>query len=171
VIEESAMFRSIADFHEVWEEESKSTLKTFRALTDASLSQAVRPGGRTLGRLAWHITMSLRDMMDEAKEPIPGPHGEDPQPPLPDIIKAYEAGSKALVDAVTKQWSDAKLLEKVPMYGEEWARGKVLGVLVLHQAHHRGQMGVLMRQAGLTVPGVYGPAYEEWAQYNMPAQL
>jgi uncharacterized damage-inducible protein DinB len=29
-------------------------------------------------------------------------------------------------------------------------------------------MTVLMRQAGLVVPGVYGPAREEWAAMNMP---
>jgi hypothetical protein len=28
---------------------------------------------------------------------------------------------------------------------------------------------VLMRQAGLSVPGVYGPAREEWAAMGMPA--
>ena len=33
------------------------------------------------------------------------------------------------------------------------------------QGHHGTHDGptVLMRQAGLTVPGVYGPAREEWA--------
>ena len=30
-------------------------------------------------------------------------------------------------------------------------------------------MTVLMRQAGLTVPGVYGPAKEEWAVAGMEA--
>jgi len=25
-----------------------------------------------------------------------------------------------------------------------------------------------MRQAGLKVPGIYGPAREEWAQYGLP---
>lgn len=163
------MFRTIGDFREVWDEESAATLKIFRALTDESLKQAVRPGGRTIGRLAWHTTMSLREMMDEAKLPI-GSRGEDPQPPLAEIIKAYEVSSKALMDAVAKKWTDAMLLEKIPMYGEEWTRGKVLGVLVLHQTHHRGQMTVLMRQAGLVVPGVYGPAYEEWSTYNMQPQ-
>ena len=29
---------------------------------------------------------------------------------------------------------------------------------------------VLMRQAGLAVPGVYGPSKEEWGAYGMPAQ-
>lgn len=164
------MFRSIADFRDVWVEESEATLKVFRALTEGSLSHAVKPGGRTIGRLAWHITMSLREMMDEVKLPIPGPRGEDPQPALAEILRLYEAGSKALLDTVTQKWTDAMLLEKTPMYGEEWARGRTLGVLILHQTHHRGQMMTLMRQAGLTVPGIYGPAYEEWAAYNMPPQ-
>ncbi|MBI2416475.1 MAG: hypothetical protein HYV28_00920 [Ignavibacteriales bacterium] len=31
-------------------------------------------------------------------------------------------------------------------------------------------MTVLMRQAGLKVPGAYGPSREEWAAYGMPAQ-
>jgi uncharacterized damage-inducible protein DinB len=55
------------------------------------------------------------------------------------------------------------------MYGEKWKRGVTLTVLVTHQAHHRGQMTVLMRQAGLRVTGVYGPAREEWAGMGMSA--
>ena len=47
------------------------------------------------------------------------------------------------------------------------APGLTLQVLVVHQAHHRGQMTVLMRQAGLEVPGVYGPSRQEWAAYGM----
>ena len=164
------MFRTIADFLVCWSDESQSTLKIFRALTEPSLSQAVRPDRRTIGRLAWHITMSLREMLDEAKLPIEGPRGEDPQPPLPEIIRRYEAGSKAVAAAVGQHWTDAMLAEKIPMYGDEWTRGKTLYVLIAHEIHHRAQVTVLMRQAGLTVPGIYGPAYEEWAAYNTPPQ-
>ena len=56
------------------------------------------------------------------------------------------------------------------MYGEKWTRAFTLGALIGHQCHHRGQVTVLMRQAGLKVPGIYGPAQEEWAVYGMPAQ-
>jgi len=164
------MFRTISDFRDTWEYESDATLKTFRGLTDASLAQAVRPGGRTLGRLAWHLTQTLPEMMGEAGLALAGPKMDDAQPPLAGIIQAYDASSRSLLEAVAAKWTDALLLEKVPMYGEEWTRGKVLGALVLHQAHHRGQMHVLMRQAGLVVQGVYGPAYEEWGAYNMPPQ-
>jgi uncharacterized damage-inducible protein DinB len=42
-------------------------------------------------------------------------------------------------------------------------------VLITHQIHHRAQMTVLMRLAGLKVPGVCGPAKEEWKAMGMPA--
>ena len=40
-------------------------------------------------------------------------------------------------------------------------RGMAVLVMLHHEIHHRGQMTVLMRQAGLPVPGVYGPAKDE----------
>jgi uncharacterized damage-inducible protein DinB len=55
----------------------------------------------------------------------------------------------------------------VEMYAERWRKGQVLSVLIRHQCHHRGQMTVLMRQAGLRVPGVSGPSREEWATWGM----
>jgi len=46
-------------------------------------------------------------------------------------------------------------------------RGTTLGVLLIHQAHHRGQLTVLMRRAGLVVPGIVGPNKEDWSQWGM----
>ncbi|MEW5994556.1 MAG: DinB family protein, partial [Candidatus Zixiibacteriota bacterium] len=54
------------------------------------------------------------------------------------------------------------------MYGEKWERRFTLLALIQHQIHHRGQMTVLMRQAGLKVPSIYGPVLEDWAQYGQP---
>ena len=47
------MYRTIRDFLEDWREESPLTQKLMAALTDASLTQRVAPGDRTLGRIAW----------------------------------------------------------------------------------------------------------------------
>jgi len=55
------------------------------------------------------------------------------------------------------------------MYGETWPRGRTLSSIAGHQAHHRAQMMVIMRLVGLQVPGVYGPAKEEWQAFGMPA--
>jgi len=53
------MFRLISDFKEEWEYEKDATLKVFKFLTDDSLTQRVTPDGRSLGNLAWHITLTL----------------------------------------------------------------------------------------------------------------
>ena len=163
------MLRKIEDFVKVWEEESKLTAKTFRTLTAASLQQKIAPQGRSLGRLAWHIVNSLH-MVSEAGLAIEAP-GDDSAIPqkVDDIVSAFERGAASVRERVSKNWNDATLLEMVPMYGEQWTRGYVLLALILHQTHHRAQMMVLMRQAGLPVSGVYGPAREEWASMNMPA--
>ena len=73
-----------------------------------------------------------------------------------------------LIEAVTAGWDDATLAVEDDMYGMQWKRGMTLAVLINHEIHHRGQMSVLMRQAGLTVPGVFGPAKEEWAELGAP---
>jgi uncharacterized damage-inducible protein DinB len=164
------MFRRVEDFTKAWAYESEATLKILRALTEPMLAQAVTPGARTLGRLAWHIVVSLGEMMRHAGLAVTGPAEDAVPPALADMIRLYDEGARAVGESVSRQWTDAMLAETVPMYGEQWARGQVLMSLLAHQAHHRAQMTVLMRQAGLKVPGVYGPAAEEWAALNMPPQ-
>ena len=161
------MFRRVADFQKAWEHEKDSTLKVLGALTDASLSQAVTREDRTLGRLAWHLTTTLGEMMERTGLKIAGPSHDAPSPPsAAAIAAAYAEAATAVADGVSG-WSDATLEVEDDMYGQRWPRGLTLQALVTHQAHHRGQMTVLMRQAGLKVPGVYGPAREEWTAYGM----
>ncbi len=85
------------------------------------------------------------------------------------IAEAYEITAKSVSEGVAAEWTDQTLLETDSMYGDTWAPGLTLFYLITHQAHHRGQMTVLMRQAGLPVPGVYGPSKEEWAAHGAPA--
>ena len=162
------MFRMVADFQKAWEYETECTLKMFRALTDTSLKQAVTPHDRTLGRIAWHLVTSVPEMMHRTGLALSGPDDHAAMPTqAAAIVSAYDAVAKSLAEQVRERWKDETLAEKDEMYGEKWKRGFTLAVLVRHQAHHRGQMTVLMRQAGLKVPGVYGPAREEWTEFGM----
>jgi uncharacterized damage-inducible protein DinB len=164
------MFRRVDDFKRAWAQESENTLKMLRALTDASLPQAVSDEDRTLGRMAWHVTTSLGEMLRRTGLAVAGPSHDAPAPATAGaIVEAYETAAKAVAEGVGTSWTDATLETEDDMYGERWPRGLTLQALVVHQAHHRGQMAVLMRQAGLKVPGVYGPAREEWATFGMPA--
>lgn len=161
------MYRRVEDFQKAWQQERASTLKILRALTDASLTQAVTRADRTLGRLAWHLATTPGEMMERTGLKVAGPSHDAPPPTAAaPIVAAYETASQAVSDGVA-QWTDATLEVVDEMYGQKWARGQTLQALVVHQAHHRGQMTVLMRQAGLKVPGVYGPAREEWTAFGM----
>ena len=165
------MFRTVADFTRAWQGETTSTLKMMQALTDDSLARMVTPEGRTLGRLAWHIVQTLGEMGGHAGLAVDAANEKTPQPATASAIaEAFRAGAAAVEKAVTSAWTDGDLPGEIEMYGEKWTRGQSLLVLMAHEIHHRAQMTVLMRQAGLKVPGVYGPAREEWAASGMPAQ-
>jgi uncharacterized damage-inducible protein DinB len=162
------MVRTIADFERTWQQELETTQNVFKHLTTSSLTQVIHPDVRTLGRLSWHIVISIPEMAGRTGLKLAGP-GEDA--PIPataqEILNAYTTVATSLLESVKKQWTDADLLVEDDMYGEKWARGTTLDVLVHHQIHHRGQMSVLTRLAGLRVPGVYGPTKEEWSSYGM----
>jgi len=164
------MLRKIEDFQKDWTYEAESTGKILSTLTDASLSQKVTPEGRSLGFLAWHLTQTLGEMLGLVGLKVDAP-GHDRECPTSaaEIATAYENAAKSVTDQVVTNWTDETLLQEDNMYGETWSRGLTLFYLIAHQAHHRGQMTVLMRQAGLAVPGVYGPAKEEWAAMGAPA--
>jgi uncharacterized damage-inducible protein DinB len=165
------MFHSVAEFSFAWRAECASTQKVMDALTDQSLSQKVTPEGRSLGRLAWHVVQTLGEMGGHAGLTVDAANEKTPQPSTAAAIAgAYRSGAAAVEHAVTSAWKDADLPVEIDMYGEKWTRAMALRALIQHEVHHRGQMTVLMRQAGLKVPGVYGPAREEWAAYGMTAQ-
>jgi uncharacterized damage-inducible protein DinB len=162
------MYPTVESFLEDWKLESASTLRVLKLLTDASLAQRVTAEGRTLGYLAWHVVLTLGEMGGKAGLAVSAPP-EDAQAPAraAAIVTAYETAARTLAEQVRARWTDRMLADELPMYGSIWRRGSVLNSLVRHQIHHRGQMTVLMRQAGLVVPGLYGPAREEWAGMGM----
>lgn len=168
------MFRCLDDFFKCWQEESKVTLRLLEAIPDSAMHKHVAEGHRDLRRMAWHLVESLLEMPDrmglelEGRHYIQGGFIQDPPATMAAIHNAYAKASGSLM-RVLESWKDEDLLIQDEMYGELWARGRTLTVLLLHQAHHRGQMTVLMRQAGLKVPEVYGPTQEGWANYGLEA--
>lgn len=156
------MFRSIDDFLAVWREESTNTARVMERLTDTALPHRMADGYRTLGELAWHVTVSHRSILDRTGLAFQAAT-RDLQIPkrASEIAARYVAGAAAVARAVEKQWSDSTLRVRDDIYGSSWTRGRTLFVLVVHEIHHRAQMTVLMRQAGLTLPALYGPSADE----------
>ena len=162
------MYTTTEQFIKEWQYESQSTGKMFNNLTDESLNQKVTEDGRSLGFIAWHLALTVPEMMNRTGLKVEGPPHDQPVPAsAKEINDGYQKACASLSEQIQKNWKDEILKEEDEMYGEKWAKGMTLYYLMLHQAHHRGQMTVLMRQAGLKVPGVYGPAKEEWVAYGM----
>ena len=167
------MFISIEQFKQEWQAESDNTRKIFSVLTDESLKQPVAEGHRTLGRIAWHIVQSLTDIGERTGLKVEGPAEDVPLPASAEKIKnAYDTAAKSLLGQVTERWTDETLDMEDDMYGQKWKRGLSLYILLKHESHHRAQMTVLMRQAGLKAPGIRGPAKEDWSQFGAePPQI
>ncbi len=160
------MYHTIDEFLAEWTYESDSTQKILDLLNDDSLSTRVKEGERSLGFLAWHIVVTVHEMMSRVGLEFDAPHDAALPATAHEIAQSYLQTSKALTEAIRTQWTDANLSEEHDMYGETWSSATTLNVLVKHQIHHRGQLTILMRQAGLALIGVYGPSREEWASYG-----
>ncbi len=164
------MFRSVDDFMQSYETLTSGTERVLAALTDENLDRAVTDEHRTLGQLGWHLVATIPEMMNRTGLGISSVDPHSPPPATAAAIQeGYREASRELMGAIRATWTDATLLESDDMYGQRWPRGTTLLAFIHHEIHHRGQMTVLLRQAGARVPGVFGPAKEEWAQFGMEA--
>ena len=157
------MYRTITDFKNVWQSETEATLKCFRTLTDASLGYRSPAFPRGLGRLAQHIAEAPSAVMTSSGLPVDGPARGQTATSTAQLIKDYQSSTGAVLNEVSK-WTDADLQTPVTFFaaGRQMQKGSLLNTIITHQAHHRGQLTVLMREAGVPPPGVYGPTIEEW---------
>lgn len=162
------MYHSIEEFIQEWEREAGLTVTVLEALTDESLSYKMPVEYRTIGELAWHIVTSLHEMLSRTGLDFEGAAHESVEPATAqEFVDSYRQSSHNLISAMKGQWTDGTLNVEDDMYGQKWPRKLTLSVLNAHQIHHRGQLTVLMRFAGLRVPGMYGPSREEWAEAGM----
>ena len=163
------MFTSVSQFTDLWQQETQATAKLLNLLTDQSLSLPKDENIRSVGRAAWHIVCAYTEICNRFGIPYKGPTEKKPIPTSAAEIKTNYNNGAAFVRDTVRKWSDADLQQEDDMYGETWKRGKSLYVLLAHEMHHRGQLTVIMRLAGLPMTGIYGPAKEEWAKYGMKA--
>ena len=162
------MYHTIEDFIRDWKTEEEFTLRTFSMISAEAKATKLHVNVRSLDRLAWHLTQTISEMGMKA-----GLFDQDDlehrgvPATIEEICSLYTKYSELLSEAVSSRWTDSELSDQVAMYGDEWSKGKILQVFILHQTHHRGQMTVIMRMLGLPIPGIYGPTKEEWLQFGL----
>lgn len=157
------MYATISDFIREWNWEAQLTQKVLDGLTNDSLKQKVYPEGRTLGRIVWHFTTNIPEYLAhfglkvdevENKENVPNSAKE--------IAETFKILSSSAIKTIEEQWTDESLKEVQTAFGRKETNAQILMGLIKHIVHHRGQVTILMRQAGLKPFGVYGPPKEDW---------
>lgn len=158
------MYKTIPEFIEDWTRESSISLKVQRALTNESLSAKSDPEANTLGKIAWHMVVMI-GMTGTALglEVVAPPRGAEAPAAAASIADAYQTAAQSLTEQASKKLKDEQLPTELAYFGRTVPMSTILQSLIRHQIHHRGQMTILMRQAHVVVPSVYGPSREESA--------
>ncbi|WP_018931852.1 DinB family protein [Gracilibacillus lacisalsi] len=155
------MYRKVDDFITDWNNGAQGTIQVLESLTDEKLDQAIVEGHSTLGWIGWHLATAPAFFAGIVGLNVKTSGNPSEVPTKAEtIVQAY----KTIVDDVQKEaelLTDEQLAEEIESFGNKTTRGAMLRTLIDHQTHHRGQMTVLLRQAGLKVPGVMGPTKEE----------
>src|SRR6187551_3241474 len=117
------MYTSIEQFLKDWKYETDSTIKLMKNLTDESLNQKITPDGRSLGFLAWHIAITVPEMLAKTGLKVDGPKEDAPVPKTKDeIIAGYEKAANSLAERLKKEWTDDMLTAEDEMYGAKWKK-------------------------------------------------
>lgn len=156
------MYRTVSDFLNDWSNAAQGTLRVLHSLSDDQLDQAIIEGHSTLGWLGWHLATSPVIFMDEIGLHV-DPIGDPEQVPnqAAEIVNVYTKIVEAVKLEVERNLDDEKMIESVETtFAGKIPRGAMLRTLIDHQTHHRGQMTLLLRKAGLYVPGILGPTQE-----------
>jgi membrane protein YdbS with pleckstrin-like domain/uncharacterized damage-inducible protein DinB len=122
----------------------------------------IAPGLRTLGEVAWHLPQSLGTLGEKLGLAVDAPDRDAPAPSVAETIaEAYRRAADSLVEQARGLWDEGSQDDVLDVYGEAWTRAQTLRVLMDHEIHHRGQLSVLMRMAGLEPSPLYGPVAQE----------
>lgn len=166
------MYNSVAEAVGEWRYEARLTQMVMDALTDQSLAQQIPMEGRTLGQLAWHMVTYATtflahfglqlEQLDE-KSQVPSTAQE--------IARRWSEVNESAARAMEEQLTVESLRRVQNTFGREMETGAILALLLKHHAHHRGQVTVLMRMAGLVPPGLYGPTKEGWRQMGQEPRI
>ncbi|AOM81865.1 DinB family protein [Salisediminibacterium beveridgei] len=155
------MYRRINDFRLDWLASVNKAEQVIDTITDETMDQAMEAGHNTLGSLAWHLTQSAFGIGRMLEVPVKPPAAEEQPKTAEELLAHYHNTAESLELGILQHVKDDMLEDRVHFAGEEMAKGQLLRMIIDHQTHHIGQMTVLLRQAGLKVPGIMGPTKED----------
>jgi len=152
------------------ENEHETTKRVIAAVPQDNCEYKPDPKSKTARELAFHIAgadIFFIDAVINGQFDMRG--GEPPVPPkISDILGWYETNYKDRV-AKLKALPAENLTQTIKAFGVfELPAVMYLNFMLMHMAHHRGQLSSYLRPMGSKVPSIYGGSADE--PFQMPAQ-
>src|SRR6476469_10780140 len=111
-MEELYMYVTISDFIKEWSKEAILTQNGLDGVTDDSLKQQVYSEGRTLGRIAWHITTSIPEYLAHFGLKIDEVENAENVPMSAKVIaETFNNVSSNAAKVIEQQWKNETLKE------------------------------------------------------------
>jgi uncharacterized damage-inducible protein DinB len=159
-----------------WGREAEGTIAVMQALPKEQYDFRPDPNGRSIGELAWHLAeidgyLSLGIAQSDFR-----PGTKPPNITRPRTIEALAPAFRIVHEEAVARLShlDSADLDRQLPYadGTLWTiRDLLRRRILLHAAHHRGQLVLLCRLAGGVPPGLHGPNREESAALKAAATV
>jgi uncharacterized damage-inducible protein DinB len=156
----------IQQFIELWEFESGVTRGLLASIPQDKYDFRPDPEGRSIGELAWHLA-ELEGIMThiaQARDFKARPAGLERPRTVPELASGYERVHREAVERV-RALRPEDLEREFPFFGgrQMSVRNVLRFPLLHHLIHHRGQLMMMIRQAGSVPSRVYGPNREDMA--------
>jgi uncharacterized damage-inducible protein DinB len=153
-----------AAFSDYWDNFRGRTRRVAALIPPEQVEWAAAPGRWTLGDIVRHLAGIERDMYAEnvqgRSSRYPG-HGAELAGGLPAVLAYHDrkhAESLAIFRALTPDQLAAKCTTpaETPITTKKWLRA-----MVEHEAHHRGQLYLMLGLLGVPTPPIFGLTEEE----------
>jgi uncharacterized damage-inducible protein DinB len=155
---------SAAEFVEYWKGVRHRTWRAIEKIRAEDLEWTYAPGRWTIGDIVRHLAGIERDMYAEnvagRLSRYPG-HGRELADGL-DAVREYHRRKHEEAQAIFASLTGEQLAGKcttpagTPITTYKWLRA-----MVEHEAHHRGQLYMMLGMRGVSVPPLYGLTEEE----------
>lgn len=158
--------RELGTFLDYLDSVHKRTRRVVQCIPAADLEWAPAPGRWTLGDIVRHLASIERWMYGETVQGKPSAyagHGRDLADGLDAVIAYYDrlhAESRAIFAALTQERLAGKATTPAGAPITTW---KWLRAMLEHEAHHRGQLYLMLGMRGVKTPPIYGLTEEEVA--------
>ena len=165
--------RSIASFLEYWDKVRQRTRRLVELIPPDRLEWTYGPGKFTLGDLVRHLATIERYMYAEtvagrpSRYPGCGRELADGHVAVLGLLDRLGAESRAIIGALT----DADLQRKCETpAGSPITIWKWLRAMVEHEAHHRGQIYLMLGMLHVPTPPLFGLTSEDVLARSTPGQ-